>query len=130
MHGWAGGVGTFWRDSVKVFCLLFPPQVKSLLAPILCKLVFSFIFPDNPDLGNAAFIYGAFPTATGVFTYCTSYGMPHETIAVAMVVGTLLSAPIMVLFGFILASVEAPTEALNATSAAVDAAYVQAVGCC
>lgn len=99
--------------------------VKSLVAPVLCKLIFSLVFKDDPDLGNAAFIYGAIPTATGVFTYCTTYGMPHETIAVSMVLGTIVAAPIMLIFGFVLASASDPTSGLNSTSAAMDSAYLQ-----
>jgi hypothetical protein len=47
-------------------------QVKSLISPLLCKLVFSLLYPTDPELGNAAFIYGAIPTAAGVFTCVTS----------------------------------------------------------
>ena len=50
--------------------------------------------------------------------------MAHETIAVAMVLGTVLAAPIMLLFGFVLASATDPGSGLNATSAALDVAYV------
>jgi len=93
-------------------------QMKSLILPLLCKLVFSLLYPNDSELGNAAFIYGALPTAPGVFTYCSTYGMRHETVAVAMVVGTLLSAFIMIFFGFVLASVDNPMDGFNASSAA------------
>jgi hypothetical protein len=48
--------------------------------------------------------------------------MPAETTAVAMVVGTVVSAPIMVLFGFVLAAADPGSTILNSTSAAMTAA--------
>ncbi len=95
-------------------------QVKSLVVPILCKVTFSLLYPSDSSLGDAAFIYGAVPTATGVFTYCANYGMPHETIAVAMVIGTLMSAPIMLIFGFVLVSSSDLVHGLNSTTASID----------
>ena len=47
------------------------------------------------QLVMVAFIYSTTPTATGVFVYCAQYGMKPDSTAVAMVLCTLCSAPIM-----------------------------------
>ena len=47
------------------------------------------------QLVMVAFIYSTTPTATGVFVYCSQYGMKPDSTAVAMVLCTICSAPIM-----------------------------------
>lgn len=83
--------------------------VKSLLLPIMMKLILDVLNPGNSSLSTAGFLYGIIPTASGVFTYCLQFGMNPDIIAISMVIGTIASAPLMLALGSMVAIATDPT---------------------
>ena len=106
-------------DGVALFCLglsvvgkltkvsgresVFPISmvlVKIILLPILCKLIVDAMpdnISENTNSSDLVFLLGMFPTAPGVFLYALRYGLPESSLAYATAVGTLLSAPLILL---------------------------------
>jgi len=82
-----------------IFCLI---ATKSILSPILTRIVvhnlsgvFSSNTTSNIELENFSFLYGSFPSANGVFSYALHYDIVPELIAAAIIIGTVISAPLM-----------------------------------
>ena len=119
-------------------------MVKSVMLPVVLKLVLDLLSPDDSTLSTAGFLYGIIPTAAGVFTYCmqvrwfivdyqlhctatfrqccsfqtsladvssvffrphilVQFGQSPDLVAVAMVIGTIASAPLMLGLGAMVA---------------------------
>ena len=74
--------------------------VKCFLSPISSYYMVTkchhamYGFVDR-KLINFAFLYGTFPTALGVMSYATTYNTFPELVSAAIVLGTILSAPLM-----------------------------------
>ena len=74
--------------------------VKCFLSPIFSyfmvtkchQVMYGFV---DRKLVNFAFLYGTFPTALGVMSYATTYNTFPELVSAAIVLGTILSAPLM-----------------------------------
>jgi len=74
--------------------------VKCFLSPILSysmvaechQAIYGFV---DRKLVNFAFLYGTFPTALGVMSYATQYNTNPELVSAGIVLGTILSAPLM-----------------------------------
>merc|ERR1719422_2542855 len=76
--------------------------VKILILPIFAREFTSGLLSQNDknstkvqQLSDFAFLYGTFPAAPTVFVYASKYNIVPDVIASAMVVCTLLSAPMM-----------------------------------
>jgi len=93
--------------------------VKSLVLPIILKFVIDLLAPGNTSLSTAGFLYGIFPTAPGVFTYCLHYSMSADMVALSMVLGTIASAPLMLGMGSMVAIATDPDFDINTFGAAV-----------
>eukprot|EP01136_Pigoraptor_vietnamica_P027737 Opistho-1_new@84404 len=87
-----GKLGKIKRKGVLVPLLLI--ACKSLVLPIVSQHVISAL-GGSKDLSMYGFVYGTFPTAPSVPFYAFDYNMGGDMIAAAMVMGTLLSAPLM-----------------------------------
>ena len=89
-------------------------MIKSLVSAILNRTFIHFfsqiISLSNGtcsiELENFAFLYGTFPTANGVFVYASQYGTMPDIIAGAIIIGTIVSAPIMYVSSSILTIME------------------------
>merc|ERR1719220_2692787 len=73
---------------------------KSVFTPILTHVLvdeFSILFTGSTDaaLSNFGFLYGTFPTALGVDSYASQYNVNPELVSAAIVICTVLSAPLM-----------------------------------
>ena len=74
--------------------------IKCILSPILSysmvaefhKVLFGFV---DRKLVNFAFLYGTFPTALGVMSYAAQYNTFPELVSAAIVLCTMVSAPLM-----------------------------------
>eukprot|EP00750_Incisomonas_marina_P015631 INCI1841.1.p1 GENE.INCI1841.1~~INCI1841.1.p1 ORF type:complete len:813 (-),score=116.61 INCI1841.1:252-2690(-) len=90
--------------AILIFCKVF-------LLPIVGKSVVQLIggtSSANEKLSAATFIYCAIPTTGGVFLYALQYGMSPHRIAIAMVMCTIISAPVLFIMA-VLASVNGLT---------------------
>ena len=104
--------------------------VKSLVLPIIIKFVIDILAPGNPSLSTAGFLYGIFPTAPGVFTYCLHYSMSADMVALSMVLGTLASAPLMLGMGSMVAIATDPNFDIGSFAAAVPYFKMVPAVCC
>lgn len=78
--------------------------VKSIVLPLVAResttlLHAGFNETDSERLSDFAFIYGTIPSAPAVFVFATQYGILPDMIASAMVISTIVSAPIMFISG-------------------------------
>ena len=88
--------------------------IKSLVSAIFNRTFVYFLYQVMPaangtssiEIENFAFLYGTFPTANGVFVYASQYEIIPDTIAGAIIIGTVVSAPIMYVSASILTSME------------------------
>ncbi|KAG5684024.1 hypothetical protein PVAND_013277 [Polypedilum vanderplanki] len=76
--------------------------VKLLVLPLVTHQTVNIMdaggnFNETTDLSTFGFLYGTFPSAPGVFTIATEYGIGVNLIASSMVFCTFISAPLMFL---------------------------------
>lgn len=91
--------------------------VKCLVTPILTRGMVDFSSfllegEKNPAMSNFGFLYGTFPTALGVHGYASHYDVQPDIVSAAILVGTLVSAPLMFVSANILKIVELNREAI------------------
>ena len=80
---------------------------KSILTPIITHICVNQMSAmltgsSNPALSNFGFLYGTFPTALGVDSYARQYDVSPDLISAAIVICTVLSAPLMYISASIL----------------------------
>jgi len=100
--------------------ILFLNSVKCLVTPILTRGMVGLTSvllegKKNPAMSNFGFLYGAFPTALGVHGYASHYNVQPDFVSAAILVGTLVSAPLMYISANILSVIDFDDEDINAT---------------
>jgi len=94
----AGKLGNIRGQVLKPIMALV--VTKSILTPIITHILvdqMSVVFTGSTDpaLSNFGFLYGTFPTALGVDSYASQYNVNPELVSAAIVICTVLSAPLM-----------------------------------
>ena len=94
----AGKLGNIRGQVLKPIMALV--VTKSILTPIITHILvdqMSVVFTGSTDpaLSNFGFLYGTFPTALGVDSYASQYNVNPDLISAAIVICTVLSAPLM-----------------------------------
>jgi len=86
--------------TILIFC-------KVILLPIIGKTIIELL-QGTAEMSAATFIYCAIPTTGGVFLYALQYKMSPHRIAIAMVLCTIISAPVLFIMA-VLATVDGVT---------------------
>ena len=92
--------------------------VKSIVTPIVTYMVVERLTTlldgaSDPALSNFSLLLGSFPTALGVATYASEYGVVPDLISAAIVIGTLASAPLLFLVANTLTALSLSPEELD-----------------
>merc|ERR1719334_1490394 len=100
--------------------ILFLNSVKCLVTPILTRGMVGLTSvllegKKNPAMSNFGFLYGTFPTALGVDSYASHYNLQSDIVSAAILVGTLVSAPLMYISANILTVIDFDDEDIHAT---------------
>ena len=71
--------------------------VKILILPLVSWFTLQYATNDATagSMANFGFLYSTFPPAPTVFIFALQYKLPTDAVATGMVLGTILSAPIM-----------------------------------
>lgn len=71
--------------------------VKILVLPLVTWFTLQYATNDSTagSMANFGFLYSTFPPAPTVFIFALQYNLPTDTVATGMVLGTILSAPIL-----------------------------------
>ncbi|RWS28008.1 integral membrane protein GPR155-like protein [Leptotrombidium deliense] len=88
------------------FLVLSLVCVKIVLLPLLIKVLLEAITPANKDpleLSSFGFLYGTFPAAPTAFIIAVHQGVSSGVVASGMALTTLLSAPLMIVSGNMIA---------------------------
>ena len=120
-----GKLGNIKADAIKPILGLV--AVKSIVTPILTYflvLKFTVLLDAKPSqmLSNIALLYGIFPTALGVAGYAADYKISSDLVSIAIVIVTLVSAPLLYLVANTLKVIDATRESL----AQADHSYIDA----
>ena len=94
-----GKLGTFKHGSALIVPFVFA-IVKSIFMPIVAYSTTMTMDPgrnstETSSFAEFAFLYGTFPTGPMVYVFAMKYEMVPDRIASAMVVSTIVSAPII-----------------------------------
>ena len=91
-------LGNIRADTIKPVTALL--VVKNIVTPVLTYfMVLEFTqlldAAPNQELANIALLYGVIPTALGVAGYAADYQASPDLVSIAIVIGTLVSAPLL-----------------------------------
>ena len=96
-------VGKFhlMRGSVTLLTPVLLAVTKVMVLPLVIWLVLEHVFNDQASLSmaNLGYLYGTIPTAPTVFVFAIQAGMNTQAVATALVLSTILAAPIMFVCG-------------------------------
>jgi hypothetical protein len=96
--GIVGKIGNIRGDTlIPIVSLVFTKTMLSTFLTHFCVEKISLLFNGFEDsaLSNFGFIYGTFPTALGVASYASLSSVNPDLISAAIVICTIVSAPLM-----------------------------------
>lgn len=96
-------VGKFnlMRGSITLLIPVLLAVIKVMILPLVIWFVLEHVFNDQASLSmaNLGYLYGTLPTAPTVFVFALQYEMDTQNVATALVLSTILAAPIMFVCG-------------------------------
>lgn len=89
------------RGSVTLITPILLAVIKVMILPLVIWFVLEHVFNDEASLSmaNLGYLYGTIPSAPTVFVFALQYGMETHAVATALVLSTILAAPIMFVCG-------------------------------
>jgi predicted permease len=89
------------RGSASLITPVLLAVIKVMVLPLVIWFVLEHVFNDQASLSmaNYGYLYGTLPSAPIVFVFAFQYGTDTNAVATALVLSTILAAPIMFVCG-------------------------------
>lgn len=108
--------------------------VKILILPLVSWFTLQYATNDSTagSMANFGFLYSTFPPAPTVFIFALQYKLPTDAVATGMVLGTILSAPILFVSSNVIRLAEMSPGEAPADDLALTMMYISLISipCC